>query len=203
MSLYDDLGVSKDAPPDEIKKAYKAKAQKEHPDRPGGDHDRFQAISQAYSVLSDPDRRKRYDETGQEKFGVEPPEQKALTVIAQVFLQSIDSGQVEHRDLVKLSRQTLKQILTEANQQKARGEKIISSRQKAMARVCRKDGKQNVIADLIAGDIQKHQQSMATLLDQVEVINVALGMLDDYIYSFDQPSRYQSDSLNQIFGQQL
>jgi DnaJ family protein A protein 2 len=61
--LYDILGVSKNASNDEIKKAYRKLALKEHPDK-GGDPEKFKKIQSAYEVLSDPDKRKIYDQHG-------------------------------------------------------------------------------------------------------------------------------------------
>jgi molecular chaperone DnaJ len=63
--FYKVLGVSKDASSSEIKKAYRKLARDNHPDSNPGDkaaEDRFKEISEAYSVLSDPERRKEYDE---------------------------------------------------------------------------------------------------------------------------------------------
>ena len=60
---YDILGVSKDASQDEIKKAYRKKAHKHHPDK-GGDEEKFKKVNQAYQVLSDKKKRKQYDQFG-------------------------------------------------------------------------------------------------------------------------------------------
>lgn len=63
--FYAELGVSSSASADEIKKAYRKLARDYHPDAHPGDikaENRFKAISEAYSVLSDPDKRKQYDE---------------------------------------------------------------------------------------------------------------------------------------------
>jgi len=63
--FYKVLGVSKDAPADEIKKSYRKLARKYHPDANKGDpasEERFKEISEAYNVLSDEKRRKEYDE---------------------------------------------------------------------------------------------------------------------------------------------
>jgi molecular chaperone DnaJ len=65
--LYADLGVSKTASADEIKKAYRKLARKNHPDvNPGNKEaeERFKNISFAYDVLSDEQKRKTYDEFG-------------------------------------------------------------------------------------------------------------------------------------------
>jgi molecular chaperone DnaJ len=63
--FYQVLGASKDASASEIKKAYRKLARANHPDSNPGDtaaEERFKAISEAYSVLSDAEKRKQYDE---------------------------------------------------------------------------------------------------------------------------------------------
>jgi molecular chaperone DnaJ len=71
---YKVLGVGKNASEAEIKKAYRKLARQYHPDRNAGDkkaEERFKEISQAYDVLSDPDKRKQYDRgTGPFGFGM-------------------------------------------------------------------------------------------------------------------------------------
>ncbi len=61
---YKILGVDRNSSPEEIKRAYRRLAQKYHPDRPGGDEQKFKEINEAYQVLSDPGKRAQYDRFG-------------------------------------------------------------------------------------------------------------------------------------------
>ena len=65
---YDVLGINKSASAAEIKKAYRKKAMKYHPDRNADDKEaeaKFKEVSEAYEVLSDKDKRQKYDQFGQ------------------------------------------------------------------------------------------------------------------------------------------
>jgi DnaJ family protein A protein 2 len=64
MSLYERLGLNRDADTQEIRKAYLKLSKTEHPDK-GGNEDRFKSIQQAYEVLSNDESKNFYDQTGQ------------------------------------------------------------------------------------------------------------------------------------------
>lgn len=57
---YSTLGLNKEASQDEIKRAFRKLAVEHHPDH-GGDQEKFKEINEAYSILSDPDKRNQYD----------------------------------------------------------------------------------------------------------------------------------------------
>ncbi|MDN7025822.1 molecular chaperone DnaJ [Methanoculleus sp. FWC-SCC1] len=69
-SYYDILGVGRDANEKEIKKAYRDLARKYHPDvcKEPGAEERFKKVNEAYSILSDPQKRAQYDRMGHDAF---------------------------------------------------------------------------------------------------------------------------------------
>src|SRR5947208_4223679 len=70
--FYEVLGVAKQAGDDDIKTSYRTLAMKYHPDRNHGDEEaavRFKEAAEAYEILSNPDKRQRYDRYGHAGLG--------------------------------------------------------------------------------------------------------------------------------------
>ena len=69
MDYYSTLGINKNASDDEIRKAYKSKSMKHHPDR-GGNEEEFKKVNEAYQTLKDPQKKQMYD-----RYGTSDPQQ--------------------------------------------------------------------------------------------------------------------------------
>ncbi len=80
QDFYEVLGVSRDADPADIQRAYRRLARQNHPDvnKHAGAEERFKDIAEAYDVLSDPEQRRRYDAFGDDFRRVPPDTDPAL-----------------------------------------------------------------------------------------------------------------------------
>ncbi|XP_068649763.1 chaperone protein dnaJ A6-like [Aristolochia californica] len=88
---YEILGVSQSASQDELKKAYKKAAIKNHPDK-GGDSEKFKELAQAYEVLSDPEKRKIYDQYGGSSRGRRQKRGEDVVHSLKVSLEDLYNG---------------------------------------------------------------------------------------------------------------
>lgn len=96
---YELLGVERSASGDDLKRAYKTLAIKYHPDKNPGDHsaeEQFKRVSEAYAVLSDSDKRRRYDQFGHAAFdparggtGFDPSDFSAIGEMLEGFLDDM------------------------------------------------------------------------------------------------------------------
>ena len=73
QDYYQTLGVARSASAEEIKRAYRKLAHQHHPDKDRGNEAKFKEINEAYQVLSDPTKRARYDQFGQNFQGAGAP----------------------------------------------------------------------------------------------------------------------------------
>lgn len=87
---YDLLGISPTASTSEIKTAYKKKAIKLHPDKPTGNKEAFQDLTEAYEILSDDQKRKTYDQFGEE--GVKNVPHMDSSSVFEEFMRSFGGG---------------------------------------------------------------------------------------------------------------
>jgi curved DNA-binding protein CbpA len=191
INPYDELGVSRTAPKSEIKRAYRAKAKRKHPDR-GGNPAEFAALNRAYRVLASPEKRARFDETGDAddsgSLGTNL-EANAVGLILGVFgsVLADETYDLTRRDpiaqTVQLLRQGMQQIAADAELARKGRRRI----EEALQRLGRKGQK----ADPIRHFLEERRFMCERRLGETEtaraVHEAAIAMLKGYSWTVDQP----------------
>jgi len=128
VNPYEILNLPRDATPEDVKKAYRREASAAHPDREGGSSERMAAVNQANDVLSNPSRRKQYDEGR----GTAPEmtlRMKAEAIIMGLFAEVMDTpGNPVHHVFNRVRDAEKKNLATgrQCKEQLAKAEKDVS-----------------------------------------------------------------------------
>lgn len=186
MDLYEILGVPRTATATDIKNAWRKLSQKLHPDKKGGDKEQFQRVQSAYEVLSDPDKRQQYDETG--AVGVDAgTEQFVSSLVREAFAQAIQAQDATD---------TLQAAVLHLEQRRAKITVSIAAvkreRAKLLARrsyVLRKDGGRNIYHELVDAEIRKIDSQVDAGQQNIETLAMALQMMG--AYQSGQPKRLE------------
>lgn len=187
MSLYEELGVPKDASPEAVKRAYRKRAQQTHPDKEGGSEEEFKAVNRAYVVLSDPTKRKRYDETGDLGEGpITSAAQMATQALASVLFQVLEHEDVDYEDVVAVMRTHFEQKMKEYRAQIAGADRLLAKHERTLKRFKRKGEGENLLAQFLQSKINQVKAEIVDKEGAIKVGEDALGLLKDYEYEHDK-----------------
>ena len=189
--LYKDLGVPKDADKATIKKVYRKKVMKAHPDK-GGSKEEFQAIQKAYEVLGDDARRAHYDKTGQD--GVEDRATILNQRIAALFCQLIENGDVDHVDIVASMIANINQGIAHNKGLIRDHEKRIAKYQRVLKRIKKKTAGTNILQWMVEGQISGNKLAIERGTDEIAKQTEMMEVIKDYEYKVD------SDPMAARFG---
>ena len=99
---YSALGVPRDADGDTIKRAFRKKAKASHPDLHGGSKEAFLPVQRAYDILSDADRRARYDQFGED--GELDIDKEAAKTLVAIIKQVVEVSDVKRTDMMEMTK---------------------------------------------------------------------------------------------------
>jgi DnaJ-class molecular chaperone len=187
MTLYDILGVSKDATPEEIKKAHRTLSKEHHPDV-GGDSHRFKDISKAYKILSNPDDRAYYDKHGKEPLERKNDEQQAIGKFVAVFLRVIQSniGQITTCDVIGKVIQELNGSLKGINEKISKVESIMNNLEEAKGRLKLKNTDvPNYLMITLEQEMRSIFEDKETAKREKVLIEKAIVHAENYNYEYE------------------
>lgn len=176
MTHYETLSVDIDATPEEIKKSYRSRAQKNHPDR-GGDESLFMEIQRAYDTLSDPDKRDHYDRTGQDD--KPSAEDEANSRLGQLFNELISKDTFQG-DMIKAAINAVIQSTSTLQSRMGENESKARSLTKRRDRIKRKTEGPNLYAQAIDFKVAELSKLNKAIEHDIELNNTLMDMLTDY-----------------------
>jgi curved DNA-binding protein CbpA len=183
MSHYSALGVSSDASPEEIKKAYRRKARETHPDF-GGTDEAFTPVAQAYAILSQPHLRERYDK-GESDVAKHPFEVQVQDELASRFQEAIsnivalgdwrDSGPILGNLQIEISGE-----ISAAYSDIRKMIRSIAKLEKQRNRIKRKDGLPSLFDQLLDTRIREGTGVIGKATERINLLEAVLIELAQY-----------------------
>jgi curved DNA-binding protein CbpA len=183
-TLYETLGIAADADSDEIKMAYKKKAQKLHPDREDGDEEAFKEIVAAYAVLVDGFRRSNYDRTGSVENDAGEDTQRLRELVAVLFSMIDRVANVRTTNVVLECGKVVRQGLRKVQSGISDMEDSIKDREEVAARISRTSGP-NLLKEAVEADIVQRRLGIVAMQRNLEVGERILSILEEYTYAVD------------------
>ena len=187
---YKMLGLKRDATRTQVRRAYLIMAKRHHPDK-GGDPERFNAAKRAYDILSDPARRKKFDEAGDaEEPRHDNPLGPVMGVIAGVLDEVLDALGDTPPSSIDLIQAIMVRIVSHLQQD----EVALVGIRESLARLKAAQGRfdagpsgQNIMEGLLGAKIRKQEAFIERALAAAEIGKKALELLKEYKFRFDRP----------------
>lgn len=175
MSHYQTLDVPRDATSEDIKRAYRRKASKAHPDK-GGSDEQMAALNRAMAVLEDPARREQYDRTGEdgEKPSIEARARQSMFSMFKQALEVTDANLVAVVSLAIGSKKT--EMLRERHKAQAKRERLVRRRGKVKAF----DGVENIAHTIIDQEVSACNAALEQIGEIEQVMDQCTRMLKAY-----------------------
>lgn len=196
--LYDELGVPRDSSDETIKKAYRRRSRKVHPDK-GGSDEEMAKVNHAYSVLSDPIKRLHYDRTGQSNaFAQQPEQDRVRDLLMQLFDMTINAlSATESVSILSVMRKGASGMRDGHKQTKENITYNLNKRKKLLGRLKRKKGKDklNPFEALLKKQIKNLEDQLGVTEDKIHLLDEVVKELNNYEEDWSPPTNTDSTAL--------
>ena len=190
MDLYKTLKIKRSATPEQIKKAFRKRSMISHPDR-GGDQRDFEQIVLAYKILGDPQKKARYDTTGEYDVGVNKIFSEAMELIYSVFGNLIGevikhSASIKDQDMVQHLKNCIAANLDNLSKEMLglhQGKKILED---ALDRFTPIEGEDNLLDPMVRNHLMGLERTMKQNEHIQEINKEALRIIKMYKFKVDK-----------------
>ena len=187
--LYNILDVAPNASKDEIKKKYREKAKKLHPDlNNGGNHDIFAELSRAHAILIDDTKRAHYDKTGDD--GENPNSlnqaaiQRLMMIINNVIDQYLENPQIIEEDWIAAVKKQLVQVDGQMNKDLEGVERKIKRIKKLESRFKYSGEGPNMLEILIQDRLTSLNKQKFQIQTEIDIVSCVQVLLNEYTFEF-------------------
>jgi curved DNA-binding protein CbpA len=169
---------------EEIRHNYRIYAQKYHPDKEGGDEERFKKIKLAYEVLSDPVRRQEYDRTG--KFNAEfTIRNEALERLSNMINHYVPDLNSEIDDPILKMKSDINQTTQTVVDQIETCKRHIRNSKLTYEKLWNKSKGENILKNFVENLIKRRESDLSNLTRQMVVLKLMLEILEDYHFGIN------------------
>lgn len=191
MSLYTDLGLTKDATAAEIKKAHRDLVKQHHPDK-GGKEEGFERIQHAYEILSNPDSREYYDNTGQEPQKEAGFEESFAQLLEHIIVPMLyKASDYQTRDYIQVIKDTLVRSHQniEANIKKfSLDGAALTNLKQTRQRMSSKEGGRNLFLEMLDNRIksleERRKRDLLQWQEELQFNERCQEELERYVYDY-------------------
>lgn len=191
--IYDTLGVPPSASQDDVRRAYRRAAKRAHPDS-GGSREAWQRLEEAHRVLSDPDLRTRYDQTGE----VPPHARRAgeidvrvVNILGEVVRSVVASpadldGQPVIEQILESLARKRQEFMVEYDAVRRFGRRVeILQRRKRRKRRRGRNASNDILSLVLEGQLRQNRQDQANCEEKLRVHDQVVDILRQYDYSHE------------------
>lgn len=197
--LYQTLGVGKGASKDDIRKAYRKKSKTAHPDA-GGSPESFALVKRAHDILTDEERRAKYDATGDESEKAPNNEiSEVINIIAAVMdaviMEAANRGLSPiNVDIIRSMKSNLSEGIKKAEADREKIRSQIKKTEILLGRFTAKDG-ENFLEGIIAGKIAELNNQIAMIDKSLNAPRKALEMIGKFDFRFEKTDNPEQSGL--------
>tara|TARA_R110000744_G_scaffold371682_1_gene482845 strand:+ start:4723 stop:5319 length:597 start_codon:yes stop_codon:yes gene_type:complete len=195
MKYYEILGLTNEATDGDIKKAYRKLAKENHPDT-GGDEETFKKIAEAYGVLSDGEKRSRYDRG--EPVEAESKEGRARRNISKIFDTIINSDFFDpaSTDISKRINGEINEATLKMNDDREDMEIHIRKLEDIKSRINGAD----YLIEFVDNSISMLKAKIARVKQEIEVAEIMSLTIEGFKYEQDEESENEEIEFSEEFG---
>ena len=190
--LYTTLGVPRDATPNAIRKAYRSRAKKAHPDA-GGTAEQFGALVKAHDILSDPGRRAEYDRTGNAQERQADNERNDILACAAGALMAAMQEALKRysnpleTNILTIAQGNIRSEISEVKKAKLHHEKNMALAIRTAAKFSRTTPGNNELARLFEHQALMIGQTIAKCDQEIAQLKAVSELLAVYKFTPDKP----------------